>query len=84
MIVKMIKKEDGFFIPFTNDLSNIKDDVVEIEIKVLNSNDKHKNYKDEIADAIAKSYEDKRKRDIKLLIDEKLLNEFISKNGLRG
>ena len=84
MIVKMIKQKDGFFIPFTNALSSIKDDEVEIEIKLLNSNDKRKNHKDEMAAAVAQNYEEKRKRDIKLEIDNKLLNKFILKNDLKG
>ncbi len=84
MIAKMIKQKDGFFIPFTNALSGIKGDVVEVEIKLLNSNDEHKKHKEEIAAAVTQNYEEKRERDIKLEIDDKLLNKFIVKNGLKG
>jgi len=80
MVTTMIKTDRGFYIPKIDGFDDIKDDVIEVEIKILNKN----SYKEELKDAIIERYEDKRKNQINSKIDVALLEEFKKKYNLHN
>ena len=80
MVTTMIKTDRGFYIPKIDGFDDIKDDVIEVEIKILNKN----SYKEELKDAIIERYEDKRKNQIDLKIDPVLVKEFRKKYNLHN
>ena len=80
MVTTMIKTDRGFYIPKIDGFDDIKDDVIEVEIKILNKN----SYKEELKDAIIERYEDKRKNQINSKIDPALLEEFKKKYNLHN
>jgi len=80
MIATMIKVDSGFYIPKLDGFDDIKEDVIEVEIKILNKN----SYKKQLKDVIVEKYEEKRKNQINSKIDPALVEEFRKKYNLHN
>jgi len=80
MIATMIKVDSGFYIPKLDVFDDIKEDVIEVEIKILNKN----SYKKQLKDVIVEKYEEKRKNQINSKIDPALVEEFRKKYNLHN
>ena len=83
MIATMIKTENGFFIPKLDGFDDIKQDVIEVEIKLLENKIKDLSYKELKNIAVVEKYFDKLKNQIDEDFDiSKLQQSFRSKHNI--